>query len=121
MAKVNVEDLKLRFSKTSDVIIKVAAVVGALSVIAGGYAFYINWVWQPKVTIVSVDFTQGIATITATMPFGNAKTINIYGGASYYINGNWAVQFGSTLVNSQAIYNSIELTRNDMVVEYLNA
>jgi hypothetical protein len=116
------EQIKLKLSKTSDIIIKVAAVVGALSVIAGGYTFYLNYIWKPTVSVLSVDYTTGVAQIQVSTPFGS-KMITLEAGADYQqsflLGGDWGIKFGATTVNGETSYNRIELTKNGMVYEYL--
>jgi hypothetical protein len=101
---------KLRLARTTDVVIKIAAIVGAITVIAGGYSFYINNIWKPNVEIIMVDFNIGVAEIK----FHN-KSIFIYGDATFNLGGDWGIRFG---VNNGK-YESVELTKKGMVVEYL--
>ena len=100
------------FNKTTQKIIEIAAVIGAITVIIGGYSFYINNFWKPKVQIVSVDFTKGTAEVKV-----GTSVIDIYGDALFQVSsgGNWGIKFGST----NGVYDSLELTKNGMVVEYL--
>lgn len=110
-----IQEAKIQLSKTSAVLIKVATVIGAITVIAGGYSFFINNIWKPKVTVDSVDFDNGFATLS--LPFG--KEINIYGDGEFLIGGDWGVQFGTTKKNGATTYERIELTKKGMVVDYL--
>ena len=52
------EEITGKISATTQLIIKVAAVVGGITVIAGGYSFYLNNFWKPTIEIVSVDFEK---------------------------------------------------------------
>lgn len=101
-------------SKTSDVIIKIAAIVGAATVIAGAYTYYLNNIWKPTVEIVSVDFEKGIAVVKV-----GEKEVFVYGDATFLINtfGDWGIRFGSSRGNNY--YDRLELTKRGMVVEYL--
>jgi hypothetical protein len=108
------ETIKIKVSKTSDILIKIAAVVGAITVIAGGYTWYINTLWKPSVEVVSVDFETG----TSTLKVGG-KTILLQGDSTYYINADWGIRFGMTRVDNKVIYNRLELTKKGMVYEYL--
>ncbi len=110
-----IQEAKLQLTKTSAVLIKIATVVGAITVIAGGYSFFINNVWKPKVTVQSVDFNNGYAILK--LPFG--KSINIFGDGQFLIGGDWGVQFGTTKKNGATSYERIELTKKGMVVDYL--
>lgn len=99
-------------SQTTQKIIQVAAVVGAITVIFGAYTFYINNVWKPKVEVLSVDFIQGIAKVKI-----GKDIIDIFGDASFQAanGGDWGIKFGST----NGKYDSLELTKKGLVVEYL--
>jgi hypothetical protein len=106
---------KVEFSKQTQTIIKIASVVGAITVIAGGYAFFINNIWQPNVKIVSVDYDNGFATLK--LPFG--KLLQIYGSSEFLIGGDWGVRFGTTLKNGKVSYERIELIKKGMVEKIL--
>lgn len=101
-------------SKTSDVIIKIAAIVGAVTVIGGAYSYYLNNIWKPKVQIDSVDFEKGLASVRV----GNTE-YTIFGDATFLINnfGEWGIRFGTS--KTRPGYDRLELTKRMMVVEYL--
>ena len=116
------EQIKLRFSKTSDVIIKVAAVVGAITALAGGYTFYLNYLWKPKVQVLEIDFSKGSAKIQlGGSPFSYGKVLQIDGETIYQLGGDWGIRFGSVLQDGITKYNRLELVRRNMVYEYLNS
>jgi len=101
-------------SKTSDVIIKIAAIVGAATVLAGAYTYYLNNIWKPDVEVLSVDFEKAVALVKV-----GGKEIYVYGDATFLINtfGDWGIRFGST--RGTNYYDRLELTKKAMVVEYL--
>jgi len=107
-------DGKAYLSKTSDVLIKVAAVIGAITVIGGAYSYYLNNIWKPNVTVDSVDFDKGVARVKV----GN-KILDIYGDATFLINnfGDWGIRFGTSRITNK--YDRLELVKKMMVVEYL--
>ena len=110
------EAIKVGLSKTTNNIIKVAAVVGAITVIAGGWAFYLNNLWKPKVEVLSVDFTNGVAVMKY-----DGKEIKLVGDAVYWLNADWGLRLGSIRKDTQeTVYDRIELLKKGMVVEYLN-
>lgn len=111
---VDIQDVKVRLTKTNEIIIKVAAVIGAITVIAGGYTFYLNYLWKPKVEVVSVDFNQGVLQFKF-----QGKTVQIYGDSNYYLAGDWAIQLGSTKASGEVKYDRIQLLKKGMVVEYI--
>ena len=111
MDKVYVEKVA---NTTTDKIIKLAALVGAITVIAGGYTFYLNNLWQPKIQVLSVDFTKGEAEIMV-----KGMKIQIYGDATFMIGGDWGVRFGSIMKDGKVYYDRLELVKKSMVVEYL--
>lgn len=111
---LDVQNVKVRLTKTNQIIIKVAAIIGAITVIAGGYTFYLNYLWKPKVEVVSVDFNQGILEFKF-----QGKTVQVFGDSNYYLAGDWSIQLGSTKLNSGSKYDRIQLLKKNMVVEYL--
>ena len=100
--------------KTST-IFKVAAFVGAITVIAGGYSFFINNIWKPKVVVEKVDFENGVATIL--LPYN--RKIDIFGSSDFSVGGDWAIRFGTTIKNGKVNYERIELVKKGMVVKLL--
>ena len=109
------ENIKLKLSTTTDIIIKVAAVVAAITAIGGGYVFYQTYLYRPIIQVLTVDFTLGTATITY-----NKTTILIEGDATYSLNGQWGVKFGSKYFDGKLVYDRLELVRQGMVYEYLS-
>lgn len=101
-------------SKTSDVIIKIAAIVGAATVLAGAYTYYLNNIWRPDVEIMDIDFSRAVARVKV-----GKREIYIYGDATFMVNsfGDWGIRFGSS--KSSNVYDRLELTKKGMVVEYL--
>jgi hypothetical protein len=115
--EVPVDNVRLKLSRTSDVFLKTAAIIAGITALAGGYAFFLNYVWKPKVEVISADFDTGKATIRVGNLF--VKIIDISGDTIYQLSGDWGVRFGSVLQGSKLAYNRIELVRKGMVVEYL--
>ena len=96
--------------KTKDTIIGVAAIIGSITVIAGGYVFFKYNIWKPNIELVSVDYNKG----TAIIKF-RGNDITIYGDATKLLGGDWGVRFGS----NQDKYDRIELVKKGMVYEYI--
>jgi hypothetical protein len=119
--KVDIENVKVTISKANQRLIEIGAVVLAITSIAGGYQFYVNNIWKPVVKVNSVDFVNGVAEITITKMFGITSKITIYGNANFNVGGDWAIRFGSSSLNNSNIYDRLELTKKDMVVEYLES
>ena len=109
-----ISDLEIKLSKTTNVLLQIAAVVGAITVLAGGYTFYLNYVWKPKIEVLEVDFNEA----TAKLKFGR-KTLELEGDALFLLGGDWGIKFGSTKNDGSLIYDRIELIRKGMVYEYL--
>jgi hypothetical protein len=107
-------DIKVQLSKTTNVLLSVAGVVGAITIIAGGYTWYMNNLWRPKIVIDSVDFNNGIAKLKH-----RNKDIELNGDSTYWLNADWGVRFGSIKKANQNIYNRLELVNKGMVVEYI--
>jgi hypothetical protein len=118
---IDIETVKLKVSETNKRILEVGAVIIAITSIAGGYSFYLNNIWKPKIVVKSVDFSNGNAELSVKNIFGLSKTINIYGNANFNVGGDWGVRFGSSSLNNTNIYDRLELTKKDMVVEYLES
>jgi hypothetical protein len=109
-----ISDLEIKLSKTTNVLLQIAAIVGAVTVLAGGYTFYLNYVWKPKVEITEVDFNNA----TAKLKFGK-KNLELEGDALFLLGGDWGIKFGSTKRGDSLVYDRIELVRKGMVYEYL--
>jgi hypothetical protein len=109
-----ISDLEIKISKTTNVFLQIAAIVGAITVLAGGYGFYLNYIWKPKIEVLEVDFNNA----TAKLKFGN-KVLELEGDALFLLSGDWGIKFGSTRKGSSIMYDRIELIRKGMVYEYL--
>lgn len=96
-------------------IIKVAAIVGSIIAIAGGYTWYKNNFWKPTVKVDSVDYNSGVAQLTL-----NGKKVTLLGDAAFSATANWAVRFGGNRLNGDSYYDRIELTKFGNVVEYVD-
>ena len=106
--------LKVKLTKTNDVIIKVAAIIGAVTIIAGGYTWYLNNIWKPHIEVVSVDFDNGTAQLKH-----KSKVIDLDGDSIYWINADWGLRLGAIVDNGILKYDRIDLLKKGMVVEYL--
>lgn len=111
------ENIKIGFGETSKILLKVAGVVGAITVIAGGYGFYMNYLWKPTVEVIDVDFEQGKAKIKLGGAWG--KIIEIDGDTLFLLAGDWGIKFGTILKDGKTVYDRLELVRKGMVYEYL--
>ena len=109
------ENIKFTLGKTNDAIIKVAAIVGAITIIAGGYTWYLNNVWKPHIEVISVDFENGKAQLKY-----RSKIIELEGDAVYWINADWGLRLGIVINdNGTPSYDRVDLLKKGMVVEYL--
>jgi hypothetical protein len=99
-------------SKTNRILISVAAIIGAITVIGGGYSYYVNNFYIPTIKVISIDFAKGVAKVQH-----RNKVIDIYGDAIFNISisNNWGVKFGM----NKGSYESLQLVKNGMVVQYL--
>jgi hypothetical protein len=107
-------DIRLKITKGTKTLVRVAAVVGAITVIAGGYTFYLNNIWKPDVKVLLVDFTKGYAEILF-----EGKKLILEGDVVVLLDGDWGIKFGTVLENNQLIYKSIILTKKGMLVDIL--
>jgi|APGre2960657505_1045072.scaffolds.fasta_scaffold126617_2 hypothetical protein len=111
------EKIKINLSKGTDIIIKIAGIVVAITALGAGYNFVLNYLWKPKIEILDVNYIEGTATIRVKSLF--SQTISINGENIYQIAGEWGIRFGTILNNGELKYNRLELVRKDMVVEYI--
>ena len=109
------ENIKVGFSKTTNTLLKLAGIVGAVTILAGGYSWYLNTLWKPKVEVEFVDFNNGVAKLK----YGG-KDIDLEGDAVYWLNADWGIRFGSIRKGDSSVYDRIELLKKGMVVEYIN-
>ena len=111
---MNSENIRGGLSKTNEVIIKVAAIVGAITIIAGGYTWYLNNIWKPHIEVLSVDFENGKAQLKH-----KDDIIDLEGDTVYWIDADWGVKLGTIIGDNGSYYDRIELLKKGMVVEYL--
>jgi hypothetical protein len=105
--------IKTQFSNTTQTIIKVAAIVGGITVIVGAYAFYLNNFYVPSILIISTDYENGKAIIKH-----RGKEILLEGDATYLIGGDWGIRLGSNRQQS-IYYDRVELLKKGMVYQVL--
>lgn len=104
-------DIKIPdISKQLGTLGRVAAVILAITAIGGGYAFYRNSIWRPKVSVISVDWNNQIASIMT-----GKKQKQLYGNSKLAAGGKWGVRFGFT----NGVANRIELVQDDLVYQVL--
>lgn len=106
----------ISFERESKLVLKVVAVATIITALAGAYYFFVNNVWKPKLKVLSVDFTNGFATIE--MPFG--KKVDIYGDAQFLVGGDWGVKFGTINKGGKVSYENLQLLKRNLVEEYLD-
>ena len=109
-----------KLSNATNTIIKIAAVVAAISAIAGGYSFYLNNIWIPSVKVNDVDYEKGIANITYKNILGKTNNVTIYGNAIFILEGQWGIGFGTTTTKDGTDYDRLILVKNGMTYNYLN-
>jgi hypothetical protein len=120
---VDINEVKTKLSETNKTFLNIAGVIIAITGVAGGYSWYLNHFWRPKVVVEQVDFKNATAKVSVKTIFGS-KPFDIYGNANFSISqfGDWGVRFGtSNLEGADNVYNRLELTKNSLVVEYLEA
>ena len=112
------DNLKIKLSRGTDVLIKAAAIGAAIVSLGAAYTFFLSYIYKPKVEVVDVDFGVGKARIRVLGIY--PQIIEISGETIYAIAGDWGVRIGSVNVAGTTKYNRLELVRKNMVVEYLN-
>ena len=108
------EILKTTINRTTNTLLKVAAISTALLGIFGIWSFYKNDIWKPTITIKDVDFKNGIANLNI-----NGKDFVLKGDSTYLIAYNWGIRFGYTYNQNSRSYDRIELTKNGMVKQVI--
>jgi hypothetical protein len=106
--------IKTQFSNTTQTIIKVAAVIGAITVIVSGYAFYVNNFYIPNVLIIETDFPNGKAIVKY-----RGKELKLEGDAIFLISGEWGIRLGGNRLNDKYFFDRIELLKKGMVYQVL--
>lgn len=106
----------ISFQKQSEIVLKVVAVATVITAIGGAYYFFVNNVWKPKVTVLSVDFDNGFATVQ--LPFG--RKIDIYGNSEFLVSGEWGIKFGTVNKGGKVSYENLQLLKHGLVDEYLD-
>lgn len=101
-------------SKTTKTLVRIAGIVGAVTVIGGGYSFYLNNFWKPNVIVTLVNFQTGYAEFTF-----RGKKVILDGDATYLLDGDWGIRFGTKMLNDKTVYTSLELVKSGMVYEYI--
>lgn len=102
-------------SKTTSTLIQVAAVIAAITVIAGTYSFYIGNLWYPKVKVLEYAPEIGVASVQV-----NNKIINLEGDEPFLIKGDWGVKLGRKNVGSRQEYDGLYLIKKGMIFQKLS-
>src|SRR5438105_2810889 len=89
---------------------RVAAVILAITAIAGGISFYRNNIWRPTVKVINVNWDAQ----TATVLIGN-KQKTLYGNSVLSAGAKWGIRFGFTNNNPDRV----ELVQDDLVYKIL--
>jgi peroxiredoxin len=109
-------NINTSFEKESKLVLKIVAIATVITALSGAYYFFVNNIWKPKVKVLSVDFTNGFATLE--LPFG--RKVDIYGDSQFLIGGDWGVRFGTVMKNGKVSYENIQLLKHGLVDEYLD-
>lgn len=91
---------------------KAVMVFTPIALAAGGYIWYMTNIWKPTVAIVSVDYDQGIATLTV-----NSKTRVLYAGSTISAGYSWGVRFSGSQTDE---YDRIEVVKNDLTYKTIS-
>ena len=102
---------KFSLSQGEEILLKVAAISTAVLGLVGVYTFYKNNVWVPEVTVLDVDYANGIAKLRVS-----GKEFILRGDSTYLISAEWGIKFGYTFVkDGKRVYDRIELLKRGMV------
>jgi hypothetical protein len=114
MASEVIEKYLEKYNSHVKLLSTLAIIVTSAIAIAGGYAWYKSNLWQPTVTVTSVDFTTAVAELVI-----NGRAVTLYGNDTMAAGGTWGVAFGTTSLGSTQ-YDTIQLIKNGMVYDVLN-
>lgn len=92
----------------------IAAIFGFISIATGVYIFYRENVWVPKVSIDSIDWNNGFATVSI-----GEKKIKLFGDTKVFAGGNWSVRFSKEPDYNGKGYSRIELLKDERVYKIL--
>lgn len=107
----NISTLK-KISQGTKTLVRVASIIGAITIIAGGYSFYLNNIWKPDVEVTFVDYINGVAYFKF-----RGRTYMLEGDSTILLDGDWGVRFGTKMEGGKTIYKGIELVKKSMVYE----
>lgn len=107
---------KFSVSKGEEVLLKVAAIATAVLGLVGVYTFWRNNIWEPDVTVLDVDYPNGIAKLRVS-----GKEFLLRGDSTYLISAEWGIKFGFTFVrDGKRVYDRIELLKRGMVKKIIS-
>ena len=109
----------MEFQKLVRVITKVAAGAVVVSTLVGVYVFYLNNIYRPQVTFLSIDEANGVAYLNI-----RGKDKMVYLNSISHILGDWSVRVAASDINvgsgqSVKVYNRLELLKNNVVYSYI--
>lgn len=108
---------KFNISQGEEILLKVASVGAALLGVVAVYNFYRNNIWSPKIEVVDVDYTKGVANLII-----NDKKFILRGDSSYLIGFDWGIKFGFTPTpDGKRVYDRIEILKRNMVHKVLRS
>lgn len=99
------ETLKRRTSTLNTIVM----IVTPVAFIIGGIIWYEQNIWQPKVSVTSVDWVAGTANLVV-----NGKEKLLYQGSTQNAGFNWGVRFAGE--NNDRL----ELVKNDLTYKILS-
>lgn len=97
-------------SKTSNTILKTAAIVGAITVLAGAYNFYMANFWIPNVKVLDINKEGNYVTVLS-----GGKEINLIGDDIFLIKADWGLRLVDGDVSSKNIL--IQIYKRGMVFQ----
>lgn len=92
-----------------------ARIAAIFSVIAGvgiAYWFYLDNIWRPKVSLISVDYETGVAVLNV-----NGKEKTLYDGSTISAMGHWGIRFAGGDGRSAE---RLELIKNEITYQVID-
>jgi len=99
--QISIKDKALR---AKQLFTDVGTIATAIAAIGTAYFLYMNNVWKPSVSLVSLDWDNGMAVVSI-----GGSNVTIYKNEKYNCGWGWDVEFG---IDYQANLQRVQLVKN---------
>ena len=98
--------------KAKIVLLDVGTIATGLAAIGTVIFLYYSNVWKPSVSLISADYSNGVAELTV-----NGNSVTLYENEKYACGWGWAVEFGTDFANNMQ---RVQLSKGGSVYQVLN-